>query len=499
VKPPRFSPALAIALALAAVTTAAYVAAALRPPAPGARFTGAFFYQDDYYQYLSFVEQAARGRVVFENKFDPRPHRPAVVNVEWWTAGVLAFLSGGSPVLGFQALRVAAIIGMMAGAARLLAAAGLEGARLRLALVLFASAGGLGWLRLLGGTPGSRVPDVLMGLYPFHQALMNAHFVAATALFLWTLAFHLEWRAGGRGPAAWIACGWALGFSRPYDLVTFAMVAGALALLKPRARPLLRSVLALACLLPVFGYYAVLMRAQRGLGGWTGVQSGDLTPPLAEFALALLPALVLAATGWRTERTPDPTGVRTAVAVWAAVVAAIVVGYPSPMVKQFATTLGPAVLLLAGLLAPARALAAGIALLLPTTAFLLWRVLHPFPDWFMPRDYAAAVDLLDGACRPGEVAVAPSDVSLMIAGLTPCTVALGHRGLTPAWPQAVEAGTRFYDPVTPVPWRHAYLEGLGADYVLLPAGGGPLLGGDPRWERLAALPILEVWRRAEAR
>ena len=90
--------------------------------------------------------------------------------------------------------------------------------------------------------------------------------------------------------------------------------------------------------------------------------------------------------------------------------------------------------------------------------------------------------------------MAPSDLSLMIAGLTPCTVALGHRGLTPAWPEAVEAGTRFYDPATPAAWRLSYLDGLGADHVLLPAGGGGMLGGDPRSTRRPALPLLEIWR-----
>ena len=496
---PRARSAWLVGLALAVLTTATYIAAAVRPPSPGARFTGAFFYQDDYYQYLSFVEQAARGRVVFANKFDPRPHPPAVVNVEWWVAGVLAWLLGGSPVLGFHALRVGAIVAMLVGAARLLSMAGVTGARLAWALVLFASAGGLGWLRLLMGVPGSTVPDVVMGLYPFHQALMNAHFVTATALLLWTFVFFLEWRAGTRTRWAWVACGWALGMSRPYDLVTFALAAAVLAVAPPRRRPPLPALLELAWLVPVFGYYALLMRAQRGLGGWTGVQSGDLTPPLLDFALALLPALVLAGVGWRGPRADDPLQVRTAVAIWAAVVAVIVIGYPSPMVKQFATTLGPAVLLLAGAVAPARALAAGVALLLPTSVFLLWRVLNPFPDWFQSRDYAAAVDLLHGTCRPGEVAVAPSDVSLMIAGLTPCTVALGHRGLTPAWPEAVAAGTRFYDRATPPAWRTAYLDGTRATYVLLPAGGGAMLGGDPRYARLASLPILEVWRREGTR
>lgn len=496
--PDLVTPTRAGALAgivLAVLTSIPYLVAARNPPAPGARFTGAFFYQDDFYQYLSFLEQAGRGRVVFANKFDPRPHRPAVVNLEWWTAGVLGRVLGDSPALGFHALRAAAIVAMMAGAARLLAATGARGPALAWGLALFGAGGGLGWLRLLQGVPGWRVPDVLMGLYPFHQSLMNAHFVTATALLVWTFAFHVEWRAGARGRWAWVATGWALGLSRPYDLVTFALAAGVLALVRRRERPWLRAGLELAWLAPVFGYYLVLMAAQPALRGWTGVESGDLTPPLLEFALAAAPALALVAWSWR-RRGDDPLGVRAALVAWAGTVAAIVVLYPSPMVKQFAVTLGPALLLLAAAVTPPRALPAAVAALLPTSAFLVWRVFHPYPEWFMPRDYAAAVDLLDAECRDSEVALAPTDLSLMIAGTTRCRVALGHRCLTPDWPDAVSAGTRFYDPATPPAWRLAYLDGLGARWVLLPAGGGPMLGGDPRYARRLALPLLEVWRRA---
>lgn len=487
--------AAAVALALVVVTTAPYLAAALRPPA-GEVFTGAFFYQDDMYQYFSFVEQAARGEFVFANKFDPRPQRPAVVNVEWWLAGILARALGGSPVLGFHALRILAIAALLAGATRLLAAAGLEGRRLAWALLLVGTAGGLGWMRLLMGAPGSRVPDILMGLYPFHQALMNAHFVVGDALFVWTLLLHLQWRAGRRSRWAWVAAAWALGFSRPYDLLTFAIASFVLAWMRPRERRPVAAVLELAWVAPVFGYYALLMQSQRGLGGWTGMQSGDLSPPLIEFGYALLPALVLIAAFWRRPAQEDPLGVRGALAVWAAVAAAIVLGYPAPMAKQFATTLGPAVVLLAAVLTPARWIAPAVAALCPTSVFLLWRVFHPFPEWFAPRDYAEAVRFLDGACGPEDVALAPTDLSLMIAGLTPCRVALGHRGLTPAWPVAVEAGRRFYDPATPPAWRWAYLETLGADYVLLPRGGAALLGGDARAVQRMALPLLEVWQVA---
>jgi hypothetical protein len=490
--------AAAVGLALAAVTTAPYVAAARHPP-PGAVFSGVFFYQDDMYQYLSFVEQASRGALAFVNKWDPQPNPPVVVNVEWWAAGILARLLGGSPVLGFHALRVLAILGLLAGVARLLSAAGVAGGRLFWALALVATAGGLGWLRLLGGTAGTQVPDILMGLFPFHQALMNAHFVAGNALFVWALAFHLEWRAGLRSRWPWVAAAWALGFSRPYDLVSFALVALVLAWIPPRRRPPVASTLELAWIAPVFGYYALLMSSQSGLGGWTGVQSRDLTPPFLEFLLALLPALALVAAFWRRPAADDPIGVRRAVAAWTVVVTVILVGYPSPMAKQFAVTLGPALVVLAALVTPRRFLPAAVALLCPTSVFLLWRVLHPYSDWFAPRDYAQAVRFLDDACTESDVALAPTDLSLMIGGLTPCHVALGHRGLTPAWPAAIAAGTRFYDPGTAADWRWSYLDSIGADYVLLPRGGGGLLGGDARAVRTMALPLLEVWRIAPGR
>ena len=487
----RRAAVLAVAGALAALTTAPYVVAALRPPG-GSVFTGAFFYQDDFYQYLSFVEQASRGRFVFANKFDPSPHRPQVVNVEWWLAGVLARVLGDAPAVGFHALRLIAIAAMVAGAARLLALAGLGTARIAWGLALFATAGGLGWLRLLMGAPGHEVPDVLMGIYPFHQSLMNPHFVFATALLLWTFALHLEWRAGLRTRWGWVAAAWALGFSRPYDLVTFCLAAVLLALPGLRTPASVRRLAELAWTAPVFAYYLVLLRPGRGEGGWTGLRS-ELAMPPGELALALLPAAGLAAAGWR-RADPEGAAVRLTLLAWAAVAAAIAFLYPSPLAKQFATGLGPSLLLLAAVVVPRRAMPWAVAALLPTTGFLLWRVFHPLPNWFAPADYARAVAQLDERCRNGQVAVAPSDLSLMIAGLTPCHVALGHRALTPSWTKAIEAGNRFYDPATAASWRWLYLDGLGADYVLLPAGGGPLLGGDARAAPLAVFPLLEVWQ-----
>src|SRR5512145_1112349 len=76
---------------LLALTSLPYLAAWRWPPS-GQVFGGAFFYEDDFHQYISCVEQAMRGRFLFVNKFDVRPQTPYVVNLEWWLGGVLARL-----------------------------------------------------------------------------------------------------------------------------------------------------------------------------------------------------------------------------------------------------------------------------------------------------------------------------------------------------------------------------------------------------------------------
>src|SRR6185295_11690453 len=99
------------------------------------------------------------------------------------------------------------------------------------------------------------------------------------------------------------------------------------------------------------------------------------------------------------------------------VLLAIVLFYPSPMAKQHATSLGTATLLAAALLVPARGLALLCLLCWPTSLLLLWQLLRPVPDWYLPADYFAATRLLAAECRPRDVVVAPTDLSLMAAGL----------------------------------------------------------------------------------
>jgi hypothetical protein len=491
--------------ALAVVTTAPYVQAWRSPP-PGTGFTGAFFYRDDFYQYASFAEQARHGAFLFRNKFDTRPHDPFVVNLEWWAAGVVGRLLGG-PVAGWHALRLVALLGLVAGMARLLAQTGLVGLRHRWALALVLTGGGLGWLRLWTGNPGWQVPDIAMGFYPFHQSLTNAHFVVGTALLVWSVIFLLEARAGRSAGWRWVITASVLGLCRPYDFVTFTLVAGglcALELARAETRAAgARRALDLLWLAPVFSYYALMTGAHPSFGGWGG-QDIDLSPPLHAYVFAVMPAALLWAVFAARRRGEDPAAppVRRALLVWAAGLAALHVIAPSALARQTVTGLGAAALLLAALEIPVRWLPWSTLALLPTSAFLVWRVFHPWPDCFAAREYFEATQALGTGCARGDVAVAPTDLSLMIAGLTPCSVVFGHRTLTPEYERRLAEGNRFYyDPATTAAWRLAYLEERAARFVVVPAASGArLFGLDAPYAPRLQTPLLEVWERnAEGR
>jgi hypothetical protein len=483
-------------LGLAAVTTLPYLAAERHAPA-GTRFLGALFYPDDFHQYLSFAEQAGRGALLFVNKFDGRPQEPALINLEWWLAGTLGRLGGG-PALGLHVLRLLALAALLAACYGLLTLHGRTGRERAWGLALVATGSGLGWLRRALGTPGWQIPDLLTGLYPSHQALSNAHFVVGTGLLAASLLLYLRWRLDEAPRWAWLACAWALGLSRPYDMAVFAMVVLAAELWSGRDRPRLALARAfeLTWLLPVFVYYALVVGLHPSLGGWSD-QSGDLSPPRLEYAFALAPAaaLVVAFGRGRDRGAEAPGLVRALLPAWCGCLLALLLLWPSPMAKQYAISLGAALLLWAAAVTPGRALPWAVLALSPTSLFLLWRAFNPFSISFAPASYFTATRFLASACRPAELALAPTDLSLMIAGLTPCHVAVGHRLLTPGFAGEVALATRFYDPATPVAWRLAYLRAKGFAYVALPAGRAFLLGTSSAWTPVLREPLLEILKQ----
>ena len=180
-------PAILVSLLLAGVSLSLLLRAWLVPP-PGTAFIGTFYYTDDFFNYLTMVEQAQRGEIVFRSKL-ASPSLPAdLVNLEWLLAGWLAALLGGRTVLAFRLFGLLAIGGWVYAADRYLLRSGL-GDRHRLpALLLVFTGGGVGGLLwAVGWLRGDRAFDLVTGAYPFVAALANPHFVAGSALLLLSL------------------------------------------------------------------------------------------------------------------------------------------------------------------------------------------------------------------------------------------------------------------------------------------------------------------------
>jgi len=491
----RIGATLAGWAALAVLVLLPYALASAWPP-PGSFFGGAFAFQDDFYQYLSFVEQAGRGAVLFRNKFDVTPQSPALLNVAWWTAGLLGAAAGG-PVAGLHALRALGIGLLLRGATLMLEAGGLTGRRLVWGVALVATGGGLGWLRLWWGVPPMEVADVGMCLYPWWEALVSGHALVGTALLVLALAWHVRWREG-RGPRwRWLVAAAVLGLCRPFDFGLFLLVVVAAAAPRlvrgPSRGEALGQLAPLLWLGPVLFYDLLVFGFHPAFAVYSR-QNVVPTPPLSTLGWALLPAGPLAALGL-LRRQDGCAELRRALRAWAVVELAFLLAPGGGFALQFVNSLGALVLITAALASPPRWLPALTLAACPTSLLLLWVSFHPAPAWFPPVAYREVALDLKRDCRPGDVLLAPMDPSLIVAGLAPCHVVLGHRVLTPGFASRVEEVRRFYTRETSPAWRSGYLDAVRARFVLLPAPGEGWLDG--AWRRVRRFSNFERWDRIE--
>lgn len=479
------------------LTFVPYLQAWSHPPA-GRWFTGFFHYQDDLYQDLSFVEQARRGQLAFRNKFDMRPHEGFLVNVEWGAAGIAARLLGLGPIGGFHALGFVAALVFVVGVARVLQLGGAQRPSWGLALVLLG--GGLGWARLWSGGAQWTLPDLSTTLFPWNQRLAGGpHALLGSGLFLLALLGFVEARAGGSRLRFLLPAG-LLGLIRPFDMGLFGVTALALLISEVAggACPWRRGVGAaadLAWLLPVLFYDWLAFSLHPSFAVWSGAQNTIASPGLAALGWALGPAAALALLGVRRPAPGDSAALLRRSLVLAAACMLALSGLAS-FGFQFLNSLGGVLLALAGCSLPARWLPAAVVALAPSSLVLLHQALNPSPQLFAPRDYEAAVAVLKDRCEPGAALVAPIDLSLLVAGLTPCHVVLGHWVLTPERLARGEESDRFYDARTSARWRRGYLCAVGAPFAALPAGRGSWLGEDAAYRPLLATPLLELWERS---
>ena len=436
----------------------------LAPPR-GTVFVGTFYYVDDFYNYLSYVEQAERGALVFGNKLAvhdaaARARQPRVAR-----GRVAVRAARGAPLVAYRLFGLLALAALVLGIERWLTRSGLPADRRLAGLLLVCTGGGLGGLLLaLGRLPGERALDVRTGAFPFVETIANPHFVAGTALLLAALG---AYAAGRRATAA--ALGTVLGLVRPYDAALLAGIEGLAVLLTTPARAWPRRLLPVAALLPVLAYNAWLFLASPGFSAFSSPRYASLAPPPADLAMALGPAALLAVTAVRW-RGGDGAGHRLRLALWATLAFLVVLLRPVSFSLQLVVGIGVPLLVLGAVgLArlPRGVLEAAVPLMASTAAVVVWLCAIPGNRAATPRPSGGGWPRrLRAVCRPGETVLAPPEVGLYVGGLTACWPFVSHAA-APDHDARAEAVQRFYTQSTPEE-RASLLEGHCVSHLVLP-------------------------------
>jgi hypothetical protein len=461
-----------VTLLLAVASSAPYARAALSPPA-GTAFVGFFWFDDDAYNYLSFVQQSESGAVLFHNKLVWEDHPASLVNLEWLAVGWISRALGGRPIVAYRVFGVAALFALVLAADWWLTAAGIPPAHRMAALLLVTTGGGLGGIRFLAGMPAERCLDLTSGAFPVLETLSNPHFVVGTALLLWTLraAAHAQ---TGAGIVAAGALGTVLGLTRPYDLVVVVGIRSVVVALSGRARSWWRHAAFVAALAPVVAYNYWAFYLQPAFRFYTDAEY--VFPSRADVAWALGPAFALAvptvaSDAWSSALRATPAGrARLHLAVWCAFGAVVFAARPVHFSLQFLVGIGLPLLALAAVTlsraVPAWSAAAAAAFA-STGVVAVWMILRPTLSVYAPVERFALARALRADCRPGDRLVAPGDIGLWAGGLTACRAFTSH-GIEPHHAERQEAIRIFYQDGDPA-GRAAFLERICATHVVFPA------------------------------
>jgi hypothetical protein len=458
-------PVVATWLLLAAVSGSLLLRAALAPP-PGTVFVGTFYYVDDFYNYLSYVQQAEDGVLVFRNKLASPGLPPALVNLEWLAVGWLSVLLGGAPLLAYRLLGLVALAAFVVVVDRWLVRGGLPVSRRLPGLLLVFTGGGVGGvLMVLGRIPGSGAYDVLAGIFPFVQTVANPHFVVGTTLLAAAMGSFAAHRPG------WgVALGTVLALVRPYDAALLAGVHGVVVLVQWPAREWPRRILPVAALGPALAYNVWVFLWSPGFRIFSNPVYATSGPSLPQLFIAVGPATVLALTCLRTGSDEDDGARRHRLylSAWATLAILMVVLRPVSFSLQFVSGLGVPLLSLGAIgLARMRrgVLETAVPLFATTALVVVWLQSSANPYWSVPADRWRVAWALRAVCRPGELVLAPPDIGLYVGGLSPCWPWVSHTA-APDHGERDAATRRFY--AEPPEARAAFLDAVCASHVVVP-------------------------------
>jgi hypothetical protein len=469
-------PVVLVGLLLVVLSSSLLLKAALVRPR-GTVFAGTFYYQDDFYNYLSYVQQAEDGALVFRNKLAPPTAPRRLVNVEWLLVGWLSWLLGGHVLVAYRVFGALAALVLVVLVDRALRRAGIAPGRRLAGLLLVFVGGGLGGLLVtMRVLPPERAYDLRAGLYPFVEVLANPHFVVGTALLLAAL---LELAA--ERPARGVLLGTVLGLVRPYDLAILAFVAFSATLLLARPRGWPRRRLPLLGLLPILAWNVWLFLLSPGFGAFSSDRYAVVAPSPGELALALGPAVVLAFAAFRGPGFDAERRHRVYLALWAGAALALGALPIVPFSSQFLVGIGVPLLALAavGLSGMRRLwLDAAVPLLAGSSLLVVGLVAGTSPAWHVPADrWRVAATTLRPLCRRGDLVLAPPDIGLYVGGLTACWPWVSHRA-APTFEARDRAARQFYS-YTSAEERSQFLAETGVRFVVLPPPGAEGRGWSP--------------------
>ena len=467
---------------------------------PERMFSDSLTFQADYSIYFSFVRQAAEGSWSFENRITPERNAPVFVNLLWlvlgWLKAALAISWAGL----FHVWRVLGAVSYLLAFAFLCRSFIPDASTRRIALVVFATGGGVGWTftlaRKLGIDAfngrwwlGQDAPaDTFGAFHPFMQMLSFPFHACASALLVLALALYVraERRDSVRDRVAAGICCLLLGLVRPHEMTvavgTIVLYGVGRALLEGGSwRAFVARCWIVVLPAPVVLYFAYVVAADP-IFKWMHRQ--NILPPLYPLDLVLtlglimIPALAgLRALG-RGART-DPGLI--VLGAWLVTVFGLFYAYPLFTYSlEFGSALLAPLVLLAFLPAQGKA---PLPLRLPRTAlaFLvlvnagtsIWLVGHKAIEWrrpsspaFVDRRVVDASSWLEENARRSDVVLSFPKTGHWILRYAGSKVFIASPVSTIDYRGKRKMVSAFFDPRTPIANKQWMLRTFEIAYVV---------------------------------
>lgn len=516
---------LVVAIVLV-LTSLPYVYAVAVTP-PDKQFMGIMLDVPDHAQYFSWLRELTTANLA-ANKMTPEPNQPLFFNLLWWAMGRMGSLLGVDYAFMFQVLRITATLTFLPLAYLICRWFLKERFAARLALLVIAFGGGLGWiwvaLKYITGTDVLYPLDVYVAEpNTFLSVLGYPHFVGAA---LYMLVFYWVMRGQAEGKLRYAV--WAglfaqfIGWQHAYDLVSIYGVLGAFAfllLLRDRKLPwyMIKAGLIIGVLSVWPALYSVLLTSLDPV--WKGVlaqfaNAGVYTPNLLHLPILMGVAFILAVFTLIRDNPLRLRGVddnELFLRGWFLITFGLVylpVDYQIHLLNGWQVP--AAVLAVSGLLryglpwlqARLRAVqpdrlrtwaAIGlVALVIPTNLYLFaWRFLDLGRTDYPYYLYQAEIEgmrWLEQNAGPTDVVLASLNIGQYVPAMTGAHAYLAH------WAQTLDFFTksaqveRFYSNAMSAAEAREMLTQGGVDYIF--AGPAERLIGMPPTELLQGMPVL---------